>query len=180
MWQRDKRTISIVSYYTRCNKSHSWKRNSVLFLIYCKNQFRKVASFYLIVFIFRMNINIYIYPISQFVVTITQFKNHNFDRILTNKWLAIRKILYQNIKIGNNLKIANFELGHQTMNDVIDTHVSTGIKERNLLEILESKSTMQAGNIECIREMIHYCEKRGDFAMDVDIKVLLSVFSNRG
>lgn len=68
------------------------------------------------------------------------------------------------------------------MNDVIDTHVSTGIKERNLLEILESKSTMQAENIECIREMIHYREKRGDFAMDVDIKddVLLSVFSNRG
>lgn len=71
------------------------------------------------------------------------------------------------------------------MNDVL-TRVSTEIKERNLLEILESKSTMQAGNIgciECIREMIgrviHYREKRGDFADHVDIKDHFSLFSFR-
>lgn len=65
------------------------------------------------------------------------------------------------------------------MNDVL-TRVSTEIKERNLLEILESKSTMQAGNIgciECIREMIgrviHYREKHGD------IKDHFSLFSFR-
>lgn len=54
-------------------------------------------------------------------------------------------------------------------------HVSTGIKESSRNSPIEVNDANIG--IECIREMIHYREKRGDFAMDVDIKDDIFFFS---
>ena len=84
-------------------------------------------------------------------------------------YASIATINKRRKKDKNKLKIANWII----MNYYI--HVSTGIKESSRNSQIEVNDANIG--IECIREMIHYREKRGDFAMDVDIKDDIFFFS---